>query len=266
MCLSPITLKNQGVTAYKTGKHMTVPCGSCLECLQVRRAGWSLRLQQELNEATQSDFLTLTYNDENLPLAVDQDTGEIVPVFKKKDLQDYFKRVRKECKNLKYYAVGEYGTDNERPHMHAIVFNADIWTLTDKWANSEGPLGRTDHGEVTDESIHYVTGYIVNNTSQKSLKPFALMSKGLGKIYLKHATKFHKSNLTNIGTSRGGVKYIIPRYYADRIFSTTQKDKIRKKSIEYLAKRDAEKSIKTRYAEIALLKHSNNLSKKSKKL
>lgn len=62
-----------------------------------------------------SCFLTLTYNDESLP------TGATL---NPKHLQDFLKRFRKAILPLKirFFAVGEYGDESQRPHYHLAVF------------------------------------------------------------------------------------------------------------------------------------------------
>lgn len=54
-------------------------------------------------------FITLTYDDEHLPLGM-----SLVP----KDLQDFLKRFRSRIAPIKvrYYGVGEYGDQTQRPH------------------------------------------------------------------------------------------------------------------------------------------------------
>ena len=85
-------------------------------------------------------FITLTYNDESLPR-----TKEGYPTLLKKQVQDYIKRLRnahvaylkKEQrkvhneykitgKPIRYYAVGEYGSQTRRPHYHILLFNYEI--------------------------------------------------------------------------------------------------------------------------------------------
>lgn len=230
-CWRPIELKTE--TQKKTGlKGNIVPCGRCLGCLSKKRRDWSMRLSQELKIASSASFLTLTYDDENLPktlkllgkdkkgsLPFDNDF-KVVDCLDKNHLQKYFKRVRKLTPKLKYYAVGEYGSVTKRPHYHAIVFNADPEVLADKWEE-----GITHQGTVTDESIKYVTKYLINEELvDNPIKPFAIMSKGLGKIYLKHATKFHKRNFTLRVDPKGDDKSLIPRYYSDKIFSKAEKE------------------------------------------
>jgi hypothetical protein len=231
-CSYPITL-------VRNGRHELVPCGKCINCIQRKRGDWSFRLLQEQKNSLLSTFLTLTYNEKTIP-----DNHQL----EKKALQRYFKRVRSENKKLKYYAVGEYGTDNGRPHYHAIVFNIPNQLLVDKWQNpvfrvntntgeitesGKQPIGFVTTDQVTEASIHYVTGYILSKdekdektgksitTKSKlgdTLRPFAIMSKGLGKIYLKHNEKLHKSQFKNDTTKEGGIKQILPRYYRNVMF------------------------------------------------
>jgi hypothetical protein len=62
---------------------------------------------------------------------VDKKTGEVIKVASlyKKDLQDFMKRIRERWKrvhnnpNVRFYACGEYGEQNHRPHFHVILFN-----------------------------------------------------------------------------------------------------------------------------------------------
>lgn len=45
-------------------------------------------------------------------------------------LQKFFKRLRKKFgEGIRYFACGEYGSKNGRPHYHALLFNFDF---TDK--------------------------------------------------------------------------------------------------------------------------------------
>lgn len=148
----------------------------------------------EAKSSPLSAFVTLTYNEKNLP----EDLS-----LKKKDVQDFFKRLRKkkqcsnklckkynytpDAKKIRYYAAGEYGDINEmenvneqikyisrygsaklgRPHYHCIIFNywpedskkiGQYWsskTLEDTWQK-----GFVVVGEVTFESASYTARYV----------------------------------------------------------------------------------------------------------
>ena len=62
-----------------------------------------------------NSFITLTYSPENLP-----PHGSL----RKADFQKFMKRLRfaNDGKRIRYFHVGEYGDDTQRPHYHAILF------------------------------------------------------------------------------------------------------------------------------------------------
>lgn len=174
-CISPVLVRSNGRRDF-------VPCGKCNFCLQVKRSDWTFRLLQEYKICTSADFLTFTYEDENLP----RNSESNLPELSKRDLQLFKKRLRKEQHaidpgvRLRYYSVGEYGTNTLRPHYHSIMFNLDpslIPRLQEIWGK-----GLIHRGDVTEASIHYVTKYVINRTVDYSGRsaPFAAMSKGLG--------------------------------------------------------------------------------------
>lgn len=100
-CANPLVM-------YVNGDPHSFGCGHCLACKIQRSREWSFRLSVEASYWKDASFLTLTYNDENLP-----PDGSLV----KADLQKFFKRLRKDLANpIKYYACGEYGDRFKRPH------------------------------------------------------------------------------------------------------------------------------------------------------
>lgn len=241
-CIAPLSLprpKGRG-----SSDRIEVPCNKCLHCLSNKRDEWSFRLKQEQKISKSSFFLTLTYNEENLPIhsrsEVDQDGYiEIVPELNKKHFVDFIKRLRKtnypksakvaynspETPTVRYYAVGEYGTETFRPHYHAIIFNLTEKTqlkLADIWQK-----GHVQLDPCNSASIHYVTKYVITKNTDYGLrqKPFALMSRmpGLGANYLSSAMKkYHKANQEFTVHSGQGNKINIPKYFKEKIFSKTE--------------------------------------------
>lgn len=66
----------------------------------------------------QNCFITLTYNDQNIPKNKS---------ITKRELQLFLKRFRYHInKKIRYFAVGEYGTKLSRPHYHALIFGYDF--------------------------------------------------------------------------------------------------------------------------------------------
>jgi len=114
----------------RAGQICSFPCGNCLSCLQKKRATWSFRLLQEMYVSESAYFLTLTYDNENVPR---NESG--IPILNKRDLQLFKKRLRKFNKkytkvSVRYYSVGEYGTRSYRPHYHSIIFNVTSTTTS----------------------------------------------------------------------------------------------------------------------------------------
>lgn len=166
----------------------------------------------EKTEWENSSFTTLTYAPENVP-----PRG-----LRKKDLQKFFKRLRKLVPELKYFACGEYGEDErytKRPHYHAILFGISK-ALADQLIPSTWGLGSVLNGHAEEDSIRYVAGYIDKKWMAGDQKhteymgkppPFQTQSQGIGKEYwLQHYHEF-----LDDGFKFRGKPQAIPRYYVE---------------------------------------------------
>jgi len=223
-----------------------VPCGKCLPCQKRRRSEWSLRLEHEYMFSDSAYFITLTYNDISIPR-----TKQGYPTLLKKDVQDYIKRLRnahiaylkKEQKKvhdefkitgkkIRYYAVGEYGSQTRRPHYHILLFNYDTANTNQfiaKWKNTNTglSLGHVDVGNVTSASINYVTKYMFKGFNKKTDKrqvPFSLMSKKpiIGHAYLENYGTFHIQNEDLEVADQNGSIRRLPKAYLRRLFTNKQ--------------------------------------------
>lgn len=99
-----------------------IPCGNCIACRLEKSRQWAVRCVKEASMHKENCFITLTYDEQHIP----QNES-----LRKKDLQDFFKRLRERIKpiKIKYLAVGEYGESTSRPHYHAIVFGYNFKDL-----------------------------------------------------------------------------------------------------------------------------------------
>lgn len=265
MCISPIILKNERARlTYSNSSTRSVPCGRCALCLKKRVNDWAFRLLNEIKISSSACFITLTYDNDNLPIDIftstyiDYDTGEIKEYtypqayLKKDDFQRFIKRLRKEVpkqpyinkkgktsyrSNIKYYACGEYGNNNtKRPHYHAVIFNLpqkylnDISHLENIWQN-----GIVHIGDCNVATIKYVCKYINKRLNKKNttLPPeFALMSKNIGINWLNNnIINFYKRKLTYKATMQGGFQQSIPRYYKEKMFNEIELHKIKLEAI-----------------------------------
>ena len=206
-------------------RRLSVPCGKCYACLSRRRQDWVFRLKQEFRNYPEACFVTLTYDDENLPLA-----GDGVPVVFKRDVQLSLKRLRKSLngKKIRYFCVSEYGNDFLRPHYHAIIYNLSACSNSYDLINAAWQKGFICVSEVTDARIAYVAKYCLSygDGIEKFEKEFMLCSRrpAIGSSYLSESMKaFYKSQQSRLLVSEGGFVQNMPRYYFDKIFSDDEK-------------------------------------------
>lgn len=115
-----------------------LPCGHCPGCKIANAASWANRMEMELPYHENAWFLTITYNNENVPYRATWDTltGEVITENLSlcyEDMQKFWKRLRRYIEyhekgtgKLMYFQAGEYGSQTHRPHYHAIVYDLPI--------------------------------------------------------------------------------------------------------------------------------------------
>lgn len=216
MCLFPklvkIKLSNGSVT------QMSVPCGKCIECLQLRTHDWELRMRYEQRCSLSSYFITLTYEDAFLPL----DGVQV------SHMQKFFKRLRKRKINdvplkFKYYCIGEYGTTTKRPHYHCILFFKNYISINDVYSFvvSSWTKGFVKISPLSAGRIHYCISYLIGQKQIEGLnKQFTCMSKNpaIGIDALKNKTfvlELYKNNFQY--TINNGKRVHVPRYYKKKL-------------------------------------------------
>lgn len=186
-----------------------IPCGQCIGCRLDYSREWAVRMMAELNYHDSAYFVTLTYNDDNLPMSeyVDDDgVIQSIATLCKRDCQLFFKRLRKD-QEVRYYLAGEYGPTTARPHYHAIIYGLELNDLiyykdtdlgfslyTSPYLAKKWQKGHVIVGNVSFESCAYVSRYICSKLKgdlselydRYNLTPeFSLMSRrpGIGKDY-----------------------------------------------------------------------------------
>lgn len=231
-CINPVTIKkNLDPKLFPNG--LQVPCGKCIQCRIQKRSEWSIRCLHELDNHADSVFVTLTYTDDNIP-----DNNSL----RYQDLCLFFKRLRKNLgdRKIRYFACGEYGSDTNRPHYHAIIFGLSLresdklivmksWNKCDWTVQS---IRKKSFGIAEADSIRYVAQYIDKKLSGKMAEEaydaqgrepvFCIRSLGLGRSYC-------DNNRDTIETGKityRGKPMSIPRYYLKRlgIDTTTLKE------------------------------------------
>lgn len=149
---------------------LELPCGQCIGCRLERSRQWAMRCLHESSLYENNAFVTLTYDDANLP-----EGGSL----NYDDFQKFMKRLRKRTKSkIRFYVGGEYGSENMRPHYHACLFGYDFLDkvfykntasgekiYTSKLLESLWPYGLSSVGNVTFESAAYIARYCVQKVT-----------------------------------------------------------------------------------------------------
>ena len=171
-----------------TDMPVTVPCGRCAGCRLEYSRQWAVRCIHEAQMHEENSFITLTYDPKHLP----EDRS-----VRKEEIQKFMKRLRKEVrKPIRYFACGEYGEGNNRPHYHALIFG---YGFPDKtlWSKKNGNLlfrsktlekawtkGFASIGEVTFQSAAYVARYVMKKrTGDEAEKHYQILDKESGEIF-----------------------------------------------------------------------------------
>jgi len=243
-CEKPVAIKkNLDPSLYPDG--LLVPCGKCLMCRVAYRKEWTLRMIHESGYWEKSSFITLTYDNDHLP-----ENNSLV----KHDLKCYFKRLRKsiEPDKIKYFAVGEYGFQKDRPHYHIILLNSHEKFIVDSWK-----YGGVHIGQVAQASIMYCLKYVMKegkipkHQNDDRVPEYRRSSIKLGLNYLSPAViDYHKKNEQKpYITLEGGFKVAIPRYFRKKIWTDLELKKINDKIAQQVEKIELqnEKSFTRKY-------------------
>lgn len=227
-CETPIRIKAKkkvdGIVRMQGNQ--IVPCGKCYHCRLRRVNDWVFRLQCEEKNNTSASFVTLTYNNEKVPL-----TSKKLMTVKKTDIQKFLKRLRFNTgKRIKYYCAAEYGSKTMRPHYHLIIFNATRDEIDKAWQ-----LGDIHIGNVTSDSIAYTLKYISKEKQVPQFKgddrtpEFSLSSTNLGINYINSQTiKYHNDNYASYYLKPGGYRAPLPRIFRNKILTDDTKEQINK--------------------------------------
>lgn len=235
----------EGLTELK------LPCGKCPECVKDYYTSWATRGSRELLNWESSVFVTLTFNEENLPRATGYcsrctNPHPIANSLCKSTIQDFIKRVKKNLGSTKDNPIrqsycGEYGDKNGRPHYHVILYNCDFPDRVPHYISESGhqvykseklqsmwEFGNAEFGYATSASIAYLYKYILKKKTRKEKEKGPLVIESNGITYEVAHEFIESSRNPGIGACmRGtdsikkgfltvnGVKKKLPKYYME---------------------------------------------------
>lgn len=166
-----------------------------MPCRINRRKIWTTRLVLEGHAHSENCFITLTYKDESLPKP---------PSVRPTDLATFLNPLKLFYPDMRYFAIGEYGSLRSRPHYHLLLFGRNLQKAAAEWL---WPHGFVDVAAFNLSTAAYVAGYIADKLK------LAAYPDGIAPPFCRLSTKPGLGHsavplLTRICRSEAGQKYI----------------------------------------------------------
>lgn len=178
---------------------LVIACGQCIGCRLERSRQWAVRCFHESQMHDASEFVTLTYDDDHVPVDYSLHYSDF-QLFMKRLRKFFFKRRQAETAtgavkelshdntddsrsdercgarsaNIRFYMCGEYGENTSRPHFHSCLFGvlfpdrkffketaAGGRIYTSEILSSLWGKGLCSTGDVTFESAAYIARYVL---------------------------------------------------------------------------------------------------------
>lgn len=207
-----------------------VPCNRCSGCRIDYSRQWAIRCHHESTLHSDNSFITLTYNDDFIPLF-----GSLNYVH----WTNFMKRLRRAIEPLKirFYMGPEYGDLNLRPHYHALIFGYDFpdkvfysqrgdnrlyrsKLLEDCWTDpiSGRSMGYCSVGSCTLESAAYVARYMMKKVKGEDFdNRYSRVNLITGEVVFVAPERARMSNRNGIGKDWFDLFYLSDCYNKDFI-------------------------------------------------
>ncbi len=233
---------------------LTIPCGKCIGCRLDYSREWATRCMLEAKQYEHNQFITLTYDNDNLitNTGTDSVTGEVTEyaTLVPDDLAKFIKDLRRYFEyhynhtGIRFYACGEYGEKYQRPHYHLILFNLPLPDKVPFFKNANGDQiytsdiiqsiwdrGLTSIGEVTWNSAAYTARYVMKKvkgptakewySARNILPEFVRMSRKPGiafGYYEENKYRIYENDEIILTNKKGKGEVVKPSKYFDRLF------------------------------------------------
>lgn len=225
-----------------------------------------MRFEVEQRDNLYTDFVTLTYDDNNIPFYIDEDDGVFEMRARQEDVQKFVKRLRKSGYKFKYFIVSELGPKNQRPHYHGLFFSNEKIppdVIQKKWSK-----GFTSSYPASPGALRYCTKYILKGNKRDG--NFMLCSKrpAIGSSYVKYQTAHDTYRQTDYGVYQfsmplvGGKLAPMPRYYKKKFaqfFDELEYEMNKVKVINLMEERPKQYYLEQRYKKKGGLKDESDL-------
>ena len=265
-----------------------IPCGKCIGCRMEYSRQWADRMILESLDHRSNIFLTLTYDNDHLvshcqrffntnadnissvtriyddyyakhPALVDNPLDKIDVSagvsysLVKRDLQLFMKRLRKRFpdQTIRFFACGEYGSLNLRPHFHIVLFGLELDDAYPWKLNKAGqplyrspsiekcwPFGFALFGAVSWQSCAYTARYVLKKRGGDlasfydtfNMEPeFCLMSRRPGiarKYYDEHKKEIYEEGKILLTDIQGRHLDLKPPAYYDSLYDVENPEEL----------------------------------------
>lgn len=224
---------------------VAIPCGQCIGCRIERSRQWALRCVHESKLYDSNCFITLTFNDANLPVDMSLDHTHWQLFMKR--LKSFIRRKYGSAMadGIRFYMCGEYGERFGRPHYHACLFNFDFPDKVYKRVNALGDKlytsaildkcwkfadpGMCEIGSVSFDSAAYVARYIMKKVTGSDAESYYWFVDAEGVVHDRKPEYTNMSRSPGIGKGwfdkwskdvfpsdfiiHDGQRHRVPRYY-----------------------------------------------------
>lgn len=294
MCIKPLQAYRVAGVRQLSFKHnadgvsVEVPCGKCIGCRLDYSRQWAIRSTLEARLYEHNHFITLTYNDDNIPAGASLNPDDLKTFIK--SVRDWF-RYNQRFTGIRFFGSGEYGDKSARPHYHLIMYNLPLSDLKrykrnheNDWLYNSALLeqlwgkGFVVVAPVNFETSAYVARYVtkkVNGPIAKEIygdrvPEFSRVSRrpGIGGHYF----QLNKADLARFDsvfiTTKDGVIAVQQPAYYDRLFGDgiLTEDKKFERQERALARAKTESHIAKEYQHIIKARKINNLIESAKRL
>jgi len=247
-CDAPLSIKyKQPIPDGKGGwiYYFPADCGRCLPCLKKRKAQWSYRIENEMKHSVTSYFVTLTYDDNNLPggnvverhhhkvfiellklyeswpeMATRPDHSYEEYERASAGIGEFSDSYRYDDYPIRYYGVCEFGGTSGRVHWHYLLFNVlDVRNVSKAW---QCGLIQVDVCNIN--TVDYVLKYMIKdreNDQPEGKRECSFMSKGIGmhgitEEFIKSISEPENNQVINSRGNRLALPRIFRKRYMDK--------------------------------------------------
>lgn len=179
-------------------------------------------------------FLTFTYRDEDLPMNINEETGEVVNSVRKSDLSDFHRWIRREFKlKFKFLVTSEYGPKTLRPHYHGAYFCDKPFDFEKVWPYGDNNVQLP----LDDGAMKYILKYMLKGSKviDGGDPNFTLMSRrpGIGSQF--NIEQYDE--LPHYLLGENSVRQAMPRYYKRKYFARLSEQLVQaysERTLDYL--------------------------------